>query len=154
MKALQIVKGAQVLPPELKLKIDSMLPSSNPVDHLANVLNTISSHAKLLKTHENLISMQRKSLELLIQTAENTILQEMNEEGLTEIGGNLVKYSLKLNPHKLIIEDESLIPELYKDKITTLEIRKDKIKDEMKMGAEIPGCKLIQDVSVQLKTNS
>lgn len=152
MKALELVKHAQVLPENLKSKIDNMLPSASPVDHLANIINTIQAEAKAIKMQELNLAGQRKSLELLIEMAERSVMSEMADEGLCEIEGQLVKYAIKLNPHKLIIEDEKLIPDEYKKTVTTIELRKDAIKDELKLGAEIAGCKLVQDSSLQLKT--
>lgn len=153
MKALEIVKTAGVLTPGLKAKIDSMLPSNSPVDHLANLINTVNAEAKALKAQEAALAGQRKSLELLVQMAESSVMEQMHEEGLSELPGQLVIYKFKLNPHKLVIDDESLIPDLYKREVKSIEIRKDAIKDELKMGSEIPGCRITQDVSLQLTTN-
>lgn len=153
MKALQIIKSGS-LNSSLKEKVESMLPAQSPVDHLANLINLINGEAKRLKTQESLLAAERKNLEALVVMAEKAVFEEMQGDGLVELGGNLIKYVIKLNPHKLIIEDESLIPDIYKKQVTTVEIRKDAIKDEMKMGAEIPGCRLVQDQSLQLKTNT
>jgi len=154
MKALDIVKSAVGLPQDLKEKIKTMLPASSPVDHLANLINLIQGEAKALKAKETALANERKTLDALVALAENSIMQEMSEEGMVEITGSLIKYVYKLNPHSLVIEDESLIPDEYRRSIIVSEIRKDAIKDEMKMGREIPGCKLIQNKSVQLKSNT
>lgn len=154
MKAIKILEAGYGVRQEIQEKIESMLPAQSPVDHLANLINLINGEAKKLKAQESLLAAERKNLEALVVMAEKAVFEEMQGDGLVELGGNLIKYVIKLNPHKLIIEDESLIPDIYKKQVTTVEIRKDAIKDEMKMGAEIPGCRLVQDQSLQLKTNT
>lgn len=153
MRAIQIIK-AGALNSSIKEKVESMLPAQNPVDHLANLINLINGEAKKLKAQEALLAQERKNLEALVSTAEKALFEEMKNDGIVELGGNLIKYIIKLNPHKLIIEDESLIPADYKHQIVITEIRKDAIKDELKLGAIIPGCRLVQDQSLQLKTNN
>lgn len=153
MKAIKILEaGAHGR--EIQSKIESMLPSQNPVDHLANIINLINSEIKQLKAKEALLAQERKHLEFLVGMAEKNVFDEMKNDGLVELGGSLIKYIIKLNPPKLVIENESLIPQDYKQQVVTTEIRKDAIKDELKMGAEIPGCRLVQEQSLQLKTNS
>lgn len=154
MKALEIVKSAQGLPATLQSKISNMLPSQSPVDHLANLINLIEAEVKAFKSQEAHLASERKTLEALVAMANDSILQEMTDEGLTEVAGGLVKYVFRLNPASLVIEDETMIPAEYKRSIIVNEIRKDAIKDEMKMGREIPGCKLVQKTSIQLKANN
>lgn len=154
MKALEIVTSAQGIGNDLQTKIKNMLPASNPVDHLANLINMINGETKQLKAKEDLLAQERKNLEALVALAEKAVFDEMKNDGLVELGGMLVKYIIKNNPHKLVIDDENLIPAEYKKPVTTIEIRKDAIKDEMKLGMEIPGCRLVQEQSLQLKANS
>lgn len=153
MKALEIVQKSNCVGPYLQAKIDALPPSVTPVDHLATLINLISSEIKSLKREEQETASERKQLEALIGMAEKSLQEEMLSEGLVELGGSLIKYVVKLNPHRLIIEDESLIPKEYRREIVTTEIAKDIIKDELKLGTVIPGCKLVQDQSLQQKAN-
>lgn len=151
MKALIEITESQSLTENLRLAIKEV-QAPTPVDKLATVMNLLEAEAKELKKQEAQIAAIRKTIELLQAQAETKIAEEMKENGLTEVAGQFVKYTFKKNPHKLIIEDESKIPNYFFEEVVVKQLRKDAIKDELKIGTEIAGCKLVQTESIQLKT--
>ena len=51
----------------------------------------------------------------------------------------------------LEVLDEALIPEKYKETVTTIKVDKNAIKDAIKNGAEIEGVELKENKSIQIK---
>ncbi len=154
MRALELIKSTQGLSLSLKEKVDNMLPSASPIDHLANMINLVAAEIKSIKSHELKLAAERKSLEAMIEQAEGMVLEEMQVEGVVEMSGQLVKYVTRQNPWKLIIEDEELIPESFKKPVTKSVIQNDMIKTELIMGNTVPGCRVERSISLQLKANT
>lgn len=113
---------------------------------IRHVENAIES----LKKEEEERRSRRKALEARVEEAKAFIKKYMLQEGLAELEGNVVKYSLAKSQPKLIIEDEKVIPEDYKQQTVITEIRKDAIKDQLKMGDQIPGCRLEDSFSLKV----
>lgn len=153
MKTVEIFQ-ASILPAHLMEKINNV-PSNAAakIDHVASIINAINSEAKKLKHMEMELAAQRRSLEFVVEQAESSLKEEMSSEGMVELHGEMIKYSVSPSPHKLIIEDESQIPAEYKIEVLTTQIRKDVIKDELKLGTIIPGAKLEQGVTLKLSAN-
>jgi hypothetical protein len=153
MKALEIF-NTPTLPESILAKANNIPASySQKIDHVATLMNMINAEAKKLKQQETVIATQRKSLEALVSQAEDSLKEEMSLEGLCEIQGELIKYTLSASNPRLVIEDEKLIPQEYKRDLVVTEIRKDAIKDELKMGTVIPGCKLEQGTTLKQMAN-
>lgn len=150
MKALDLFKS-KALPENILAKANSVPDNyAQKVDHVASLINMISAEAKKLKAQEAVIASSRKHLELLVEQAEESLKEEMSLDGLCEISGDMIKFTLSNSNPKMIIEDEKLIPEIFKRDIIVTEIRKDAIKDELKLGAVVPGCKLEQGLTLKL----
>lgn len=113
---------------------------------IRHVENAIES----LKKEEEERRARRKALESRVDEAKAFIKRYMLQEGLAELEGNVVKYSLAKSQPKLVIEDEKAIPEDYKLQTVITEIRKDAIKDQLKMGDQIPGCRLEDSFSLKV----
>lgn len=113
---------------------------------IRHVENAIES----LKKEEEERRARRKSLEARVDEAKAFIKRYMLQEGLAELEGNVVKYTLAKSQAKLIIEDEKSIPDDYKLQTVITEIRKDAIKDQLKMGDQIPGCRLEDSFSLKV----
>jgi len=112
------------------------------VDTAFKTIKTIESRIEELKKLEASYSKDRKSLEADLDHAKQFIKQYMIDTGLAELEGNVIKYTLSRGNPKLVISDESLVPKEYKLDTIVTTIRKDAIKDQLKMGDEIPGCTL------------
>lgn len=113
---------------------------------IRHVENAIES----LKKEEDERRARRKALEARVEDAKAFIKRYMLQEGLAELEGNVVKYSLAKSQPKLVIDDEKVIPEDYKLQTVITEIRKDAIKDQLKMGDQIPGCRLEDSFSLKV----
>lgn len=152
MKALTLL-SSPILPQHILDKSKNIPDGRAKVDHVAILINMISSEAKKLKSEELQIASKRKQLELLIEAAESELKLEMSDEGICELQGEMIKYSLSNSPPKLIISDTTLIPKEYLRETVTIEIRKDAIKDQLKLGDIIPGAHLETGLTLKLIAN-
>lgn len=130
------------------LKMDASLQS---VDDVFVTIKDLEKYHTNLKKEEAELVQKRKAVEDSIDKAKEFVKKYMIENGLAELEGTYVKYFLSKSNPKLVIEDEKLIPKDYLVDTITTTIRKDAIKDELKIGAEIPGCRL--DESFALKVS-
>lgn len=113
---------------------------------IRHVENAIDS----LKKEEQERARRRKEMEAMVEDAKAYIKRYMLTEGLAELEGNVVKYTLAKAQPKLVIEDEKVIPNDYKQQTVITEIRKDAIKDQLKMGDMIPGARLEESFSLKV----
>lgn len=113
---------------------------------IRHVENAIDS----LKKEEQERARRRKEMEAMVEDAKAYIKRYMLTEGLAELEGNVVKYTLAKAQPKLIIEDEKVIPDDYKQQTVITEIRKNAIKDQLKMGDMIPGVRLEESFSLKV----
>jgi Siphovirus Gp157 len=51
---------------------------------------------------------------------------------------------LKANPPSVVVEDEELVPECYKQQVITTKVLKSEIARELKAGVEVQGAHLVQ----------
>lgn len=153
MKALEIIKSNAM--PEGLLERARNIPESaaGKIDHIANMINLINAESKKIKQEEAILKAKRAHLEMLVECAETSLKEEMTAEGICELQGEMIKYTVTPSPHKLVIDDSELIPAEYKVQVVTVEIRKDAIKDELKIGTVIPGAHLEQGTTLKLSAN-
>lgn len=96
-----------------------------------------------LKAHTD--SQQNKVERYLAEACERT--------GKESIKGIYANISFKTNPPKVVLDDESLIPEEYITKKVKVEksISKTKIKEAIQKGIEVAGARLVQERKIQIK---
>ena len=128
MKDLEIIKDGSLI----------------SVDNVYQLTKSFEEQVEVLKAEEKKISSDRKKLELYLENAKQFIKKYMVENGLAELEGRTMIYKISNGNPKLIIKDEALIPDEYwQSTITTTRTTKtDAIKDQLKMGDNIPGCEL------------
>ena len=149
MKTLELLKSP-MLPQHILDKSKNVPDGPAKIDHIAHLINLINAEAKKLKSQEMATAAQRKQLELLVETAESELKIEMSAEGICELQGEMIKYTLSNSPPKLIITDSALIPKEYMRETVTIEIRKDAIKDQLRLGDVIAGAHLETGMTLKL----
>ena len=58
---------------------------------------------------------------------------------------------MQKNPYKVVITNENEIPEDFIDTKETKAVNKEKIKEALKNGEEVPGCELVQENRITIK---
>lgn len=132
---------------ELELIKDGSLIS---VDNVYQLTKSFEEQVETLKAEEKKISSDRKKLELYLETAKQFIKKYMLEQGLAELDGTMIRYSISRGNPRLVIKDEKQIPADYKESTVIETIRKDAIKDQLKLGDVIPGCELEESITLKV----
>jgi hypothetical protein len=101
------------------------------------------------------LQARKKALEGRFENLKSYLYKNMKESKITEISALDMTFSakIKLNPPSVLIEDEAAIPSEYLTVPVMPLPAPDKtlIKDAIKAGKEVPGCKLVQAERVEIK---
>jgi hypothetical protein len=101
------------------------------------------------------LQARKKALEGRFENLKSYLYKNMKENKISEISALDMTFSakLKLNPPSVLIEDEAAIPSEYLTVPVMPLPAPDKtlIKDAIKAGKEVPGCKLVQAERVEIK---
>jgi phage shock protein A len=120
------------------------------LENIGKVIKTIDAEAAGLKVEETRLADRRKSLEANTKRLKQYAEQSMQDAGMKKIKGALFTFSIQKNPAALDIVDEKMIPKAYFT-IPQPVIDKAAIKEELKLGHEIPGAQLTQGESLRIK---
>ena len=126
---------------EFKLKSANVAKYIRNLEHLALGIKQIEGNQKERRT-----SLEKKILRLKEYLRIN--FEKTNTE---KIESDDIVIAVYKNPVKVNIIDEDLVPkEFFQYKETKL-LNKDKIKDSLKNGEDVPGCELIQEKRISIK---
>ena len=103
---------------------------------------------RIMKGKEMLKELKLEEIDL-----KNKWINLLQKSNIKEFTSWSTKVRIKESPWKLIIDDESLIPEQYKEEVTktTIKIDKKELKEDMKQGEIIEWVHLDQDVTLEIK---
>ena len=91
---------------------------------------------------EKRIEQRRKANERKVNWLKDYLHNEMKAINLLSIKDSQISLNIRKNPGRVIIENERLLPEDYKEAQTTILIRKSLIADALKAGQAVPGAVL------------
>jgi hypothetical protein len=101
------------------------------------------------------LQARKKAMQTRFDSLKEYLLFNMKAHGVSEINANDMTFTakIKLNPPSVIIEDEAAIPSEYLTVPVMPLPAPDKtlIKDAIKAGKEVPGCKLVQAERIDIK---
>lgn len=113
-------------------KADSIVYIKERLEHDAEYWRSKSrSYSKIAITLENAADRLKNRLKYAMQS-----------RGISDLIDGTSRFKLVDMAPKLIVEDESLIPNLYMKQTVVIEPDFDMIKAALKQGASVPGCKL------------
>lgn len=120
------------------------------VENIGKLVKTVEAEVTGLKAEEQRLADRRKSLESNIKRLKEYAYQSMLDAGMKKIKGSLFTFSIQNSPPSVEVLDDSLIPKGYfVQSAPTLD--KNAIKEELKLGHEIPGVQLKQGESLRIK---
>lgn len=121
-------------------------------DNISALITIAEGQAAQCKAEEERIAALRKSREAKAQWLKSYLLKSMQAVDRTEIDCGLRKIRIAKNPPALVVDDESVIPARFFTVIPqSLKIDNAAIKDALKKGEEVSGCRLESGVSLRLK---
>lgn len=123
----------------------------NKAENITKLIKNTEADIKALKEEEQKLSIKRKSLENKKVSLKMYLESTLKAIGKQKIKGGIFTLSLQKNPPKLIIENLNAIPDKYIDEEVTYFPDKEKIKNHLKEGREVPGAKLEYTESLRIK---
>jgi hypothetical protein len=81
----------------------------------------------------------------------NYLLEQLQEMHITNLRNEQLTVTVKQNPCKVIIDDESVVPAAFKEIVSTIKISKTAISEQLKAGIEIEGCRLERTNRLEIK---
>lgn len=103
---------------------------------------------KIAKLKKYLIEEEARELEI-----KQKWIALLDEAGIEKFESNWIEVRKKVSPWRLVIKDESLIPDQYKEEVvkTTIKIDKKEIKENIKLWEVVEWVLIEQDVSLEIK---
>ncbi|MDX1769915.1 MAG: siphovirus Gp157 family protein [Planococcaceae bacterium] len=116
----------------------------------AKIIKMVEGHVATHKEEIKRLQGNVQSFENNIKRLKENVFQSMNDLGVKKIDGTLFKFSIAKNPPSLEVLNDSEIPRGY---FITPEPVMDKaaIKEELKLGHEIPGVQLKVGESLRIR---
>ncbi len=119
--------------------------------NVTKFMRNMEATAKAIKEAEAEMTKRRKLLENRIKWMKDYLKGSMEHTGITKIECPYFKLSIQKNPASVIITNEKLIPEQFKEQVISLKIDKTAIKNCLKAGKAITGAKLINGTRLAIK---
>ena len=104
-----------------------------------------------MKEAESNMHQRRASLEKKINHMREYLRGNLEKSGIKKIDAPDISISMQKNPYKVVITNENEIPEDFIDTKETKAVNKEKIKEALKNGEEVPGCELVQENRITIK---
>ena len=136
-----VIDTLESLEGEFKIK------SANVAKYIKNLEHTLDG----MKEAESNMHQRRASLEKKIIHMREYLKNNLEKSGLKKIDAPDISISMQKNPYKVVITNENEIPEDFIDTKETKAVNKEKIKEALKNGGEVPGCELVQENRITIK---
>ena len=119
-------------------------------ENVGKAISMLSAKAEGIKTEEKRLKARREALEKQAKNLKEYLFNNMKQLQKKKIEGQLYTFSIRKNPPKLLVEDLNEIPfEYYKAVEPQLDTNL--VKEQLKLGKEVPGARLEQGESLQIK---
>jgi hypothetical protein len=145
----KLIESEGQLTPEIEALLavsGEMLPAK--VDNYSMVLERFDALSEHYKERAAFFSKIAKQCEGVQDRLKENIKFAMKTLNVDELSGQDVKFKLQKVKSKVVIEDESLIPDDYYKSEIVHTLQKDKLKGDLEIGP-IPGARLEESVSLK-----
>ena len=126
---------------EFKSKSANVAKYIRNLEHLASGIKEVESNQR----------KRRSALEKKIERLKDYLRINFEKTNTDKIESEDIIIALYKNPIKVKVINEELLPDQYFIVKENKVLDKDKIKESLKNGCEIPGCELIQEKRVSIK---
>jgi hypothetical protein len=148
----KLVESGGEITPELEEIINGLsLDTERYADRVKYVIDELDSYADKLSSKIKVLQSAKKALDNNRDNLSERLKYVLANKELTEVIGSDYVAKVSSSQPKLVIDDNLLVPESYK--IITFEIDKDAIKDALKKGLDVPGCRLEQSKTLRWSVN-
>jgi len=119
--------------------------------NVAAFVRNIEASAEAIRAAEKQMAERRQMLERKAQRIREYLLTNMQRAGISKIDSPWFVLAVRDNPEAVAIDDEAALPAEY---VRVKEVRspdKAAIKDALKAGQDVPGCRLVRGQRIEIK---
>lgn len=145
-EALEALDDTDDLPPEAIADTLQGLAGTFETKALA-----VAAYIKNLEIEADAVDFARKRMEQRQRAVRNRaellreyLQREMEQTGITKAKNAEVTLRIQKNPPSVQIDDDNLIPDTYRETVTTVKLLKAEIAQALKAGEQVPGAHLAQ----------
>jgi hypothetical protein len=113
--------------------------------NVASFFLSLESQAEQIKISEQRMKKRRESLLKNSQRLRDYLLMQMQSINQKEISTPEYLIRIRNNPPKIDIVSEAILPDEFKEEVSTIRIDKTSIKEAIKAGNVVPGALLTQN---------
>jgi len=124
------------------------------IDRSVFVSDQIEAVGEILKKRGQEMVKAGQSRINWVKSFKEALKGQMKQDGSTELVGIDWRLCVQPTKAKLIIEDESQIPESYKRTRTVIEIDQEALRQDLEMGVPVAGAKLEMNGSLRIRPNT
>lgn len=128
--------------------------AAQKIDYMAKLNDFIEQEAASLAEEIKAAQTKKRSIEKAGETLAKFVKSEMSEEGLCSIEGDLFRFNLSDSQGKLIIDDETLIPDEFFVTETIKSPNTKLIKAMLESGQMIEGCSIEKGHRLTIKAKN
>lgn len=114
--------------------------------NIVRFIKNLEADCDAIERERKRLQAREKSLNVQIQRLKDYLLFNMQNCEINKISCPEFSISLRQNPESVDVYDEKQVPSRYHR--VTVECNKVKIKEDLKIGIEVPGARLTQTTSV------
>ena len=122
------------------------------IDSYSYIIDKLKYDIERFKEISQRYDLAARSLKKLDEKLKNNIKIYMQTQNINEVKGHEARFKLAKAKRKLIIDDR-ILPDIYKNEITTITIDKNKIHEELNLGGTIDGVSEEENFSLRKYIN-
>lgn len=122
------------------------------VESIVKLIHSKHAQAQMINDEVTRLSGRQAKLKKDADWLLNYVDREMQKANMTEVKSPLFSIKLGLNPPRVEVLDEFMIPEKYMRTLpATTAPDKNAIKEALQRGEGVPGCEIRQDLKLKIK---
>ena len=150
-----LMESSGELSPELETRLSineqSLLAKA---DNYNFIIEEMEAQSALWKRRKDACAAQQKKFETQIDRLKGRIKEAMKIMNRTEVSGSLYKFQIRKSQPKLVIVDETKIPNDCKMIVQTTVVDKEKVKSALVAGLDVPGATIEESGSLYVLENN
>jgi len=119
--------------------------------NVASFIANLKLEAIAVKTAEQRMTQRRRSLERQVEWLTDYLFCQLQKMDLNKLSNEQLTLSIKNNPAKVIVSNEEVIPDQFKQSETTTKVLKSLIASAIKSGESIEGVYLEGSQRLEIK---
>ena len=119
--------------------------------NIAALIQQFEGDAYVIKDAEQRMTARRKTIERRVEWLRGYLLVQLLRVGIHEIDSPEFVIRVRDNPPKVVLDDDTLVPDGFKRQELMVSIRKDEIRKVLLEGQDVPGAHLDREKRLIIK---